>query len=69
MLLVSIGPLLNLEAHFLYKGSSTVVLAVLDSNSTLRTLNLGDSGFRIVRDGKILYASKGTLRREGLHRN
>lgn len=39
-------------------GSSTVVMAMLDKNDTLRTLNLGDSGFRVIRDHQILYATK-----------
>lgn len=39
-------------------GSSTVVITMLDKNDTLRTLNLGDSGFRVIRDFQILYATK-----------
>lgn len=38
-------------------GSSTACIVTITGNS-LRALNLGDSGFRIVRDEKIIYGSK-----------
>lgn len=42
------------------QGSSTACLIVL-SGSTLQTLNIGDSGFMIIRDGKIFYRFKEQL--------
>lgn len=38
-------------------GSCTVLLMMLDGLDTLVTTNIGDSGFRIVRDGKFVYRS------------
>ena len=38
-----------------------MVMAMLDKSDTLRTFNLGDSGFRVIRDFQILYASRGIL--------
>jgi len=38
-------------------GSSTVVLAILDSTDVLRTITLGDSGFRVIRNSRVVYAS------------
>ena len=38
-------------------GSATCVVCVLTGN-TLRTANLGDSGYMLVRDGHLLYKSE-----------
>jgi len=38
-------------------GSSTVCLAVMKQGNKLEVANLGDSGVRIIRDGKIVFAS------------
>lgn len=40
-------------------GSSTACLVVLDkSDKTVHTANIGDSGFLVVREGKILHRSQ-----------
>lgn len=39
-------------------GSSTACVAVMKGFSTLEIANLGDSGLRILRDGKIIFATK-----------
>ena len=49
------------SVYFLYKqtGSSTACLGILDKvNGQLQTLNLGDSGFCIFRNGEMFYKSK-----------
>jgi len=42
------------------QGSSTACILTL-SGTTLRTANIGDSGFMIIRDGNIVYRSKEQL--------
>ena len=43
----------------MHTGSSTACLGILDKeNGELQTLNLGDSGFCIFRDGETFYKSR-----------
>lgn len=50
-----------LEKHNV-EGSGTLVLLSINKRTNLMSsLNMGDSGFRLMRDGKIVHKSKNTM--------
>lgn len=53
---------LDCMAHGQYRaktrGTCTACIATMQDEGTLQVANMGDSGFRLIRDGKIVEASK-----------
>ena len=50
---------MNIVFLIMHTGSSTACLGILDKeNGELQTLNLGDSGFCIFRNGETFYKSR-----------
>ena len=45
------------DAQVTLPGSTTVCLLQLDDTGALHACNLGDSGFRVVRKGQMVFAS------------
>ena len=42
----------------MYASLTTAVVCMLDDDNVLSTVNVGDSGFLVVRDGRLVYASE-----------
>lgn len=42
-------------------GSSTCIIALINDDNLLDIANIGDSGLRVIRDGKIVFATEVSL--------